>query len=320
MLSIAQATKIYPGDYTEVQRLSGGHIHQTYRVAKRSGGSLVFQRFNSGVFKRKDLVQENYLKALKALEKEGLFFLPFFQNSSGGIFFDDDWRVCDFLEGSSTSEICGSEKVAFEAGKLAGSFLKALSHESGYQSIIDNFHSPKFRYDLLPTPNEETKALFLEIESLKELALKSERKPTCVTHNDLKLTNILFVGEEAKVVIDLDLIQPGSPEIDFGDLLRSVATKGAEDEFAEADQMLVKACISGFKESGACFDPELLALSPFVVSWVLGVRFLTDHLLGDKYFTIHYPRQNLKRAEAQIARAKMWLDRRESLLKELKNA
>lgn len=320
MLSVAQATKIYPGDYIKISQLSGGHIHQTYRVFKKGGGSLVFQHFNSKVFRRKDLVQENYLKALKALEKDGLFFLPFFKNSEGGIFFCDDWRVCEFLEGSSTSEICGSEKVAFEAGKLAGRFLRALSRESGYSSIIDNFHSPRFRYEMLPSPNEETRDLFLLIEGMKDLALKSERKPLVVTHNDLKLTNILFVGDEAKAVIDLDLIQPGMPEIDFGDLLRSVATRGQEDEFAEADQSLVKACISGFRESNVKFDPESLALSPFVVSWVLGVRFLTDHLLGDKYFTIHYPGQNLKRAKAQIARAKMWLDRRESLLKEIRNA
>jgi len=32
-----------------------------------------------------------------------------------------------------------------------------------------------------------------------------------------------------------------------------------------------------------------------------GLRFLADHLKGDKYFRIHRPGQNLDRARAQFA-------------------
>ena len=320
MLTLAQAIKIYPGDYTEIEQLSGGHIHKTYRVKCTDGKSLIFQQFNLSVFKRKDLVENNYLRSLKVLERNNIFLLPFYINKQGGIFFEGDWRICEYLENSTTSEICKSEKMAFEAGRISGSFLKALSKESGYPFIIDNFHSPSFRFKALPKYTEETKKLFSEIDTLKSEALRLEKKPFSITHNDLKLTNILFVGDEAKAVIDLDLIQPGSPEIDFGDLLRSVGTKGVEDQFSEADMSLVSSCISGFISSGVSFDPEFLALSPFVVSWTLGVRFLTDYLSGDIYFTTHYPKQNLKRAEAQIARAKMWLEKSESLLREIKNA
>ncbi|GEM_PF-5113977 len=320
MLTLAQAIKIYPGDYTELQLLTGGHIHKTYRVKRSDGKSLIFQQFNSSVFKRKDLVEKNYLRSLKVLEQNQIFTLPFFMNRKGGIFFEDNWRICEYLENSTTSEICISEKVAFEAGRISGSFLKTLAKESEYPFIIENFHSPSFRYKALPKSTEETKKLFSEIDTLKSIALSLERKPSSITHNDLKLTNILFIGEEAKAIIDLDLIQPGSVEIDFGDLLRSVGTTGAEDQFSEAQASLVAACISGFISSGVDFDPKFLALSPFVVSWTLGVRFLADYLSGDIYFTTHYPKQNLKRAEAQIARAKMWLEKSESLLREIKNA
>lgn len=320
MLTVAQARKIFLGEYIGVEPLSGGHIHQTYKVKKVDGKSLIFQRFNTDVFKRKDLVEQNYLRCIKALESTGVFTLPFVLNDKGGIFFEDNWRICEFLENSKTREICSSEKVAFEAGKIAGTFLKAISRESGYPFIIENFHSPSFRYKSLPKSTKETRELFREIELLKNTAFRLEKPPMCITHNDLKLTNILFIGEEAKAIIDLDLIQPGSQEIDFGDLLRSVGTSGAEDEYSEAEMSLVTACIAGFIGTGVQIDHEFLAYSPFVVSWTLGVRFLTDYLSGDRYFKISYPKQNFKRAEAQIARAKMWLEKRESLLKEIKNA
>ena len=35
-----------------------------------------------------------------------------------------------------------------------------------------------------------------------------------------------------------------------------------------------------------------------------GMRFLTDYLKGDKYFSIDYPTQNLDRARAQLALAR----------------
>jgi len=34
------------------------------------------------------------------------------------------------------------------------------------------------------------------------------------------------------------------------------------------------------------------------------VRFLTDYINGDKYFTIHYPDQNLVRARCHLTLAK----------------
>ena len=100
MLTLAQAIKIYPGDYTELQLLTGGHIHKTYRVKRSDGKSLIFQQFNSSVFKRKDLVEKNYLRSLKVLEQNQIFTLPFFMNRKGGIFFEDKDRKSTRLNSS----------------------------------------------------------------------------------------------------------------------------------------------------------------------------------------------------------------------------
>jgi hypothetical protein len=49
------------------------------------------------------------------------------------------------------------------------------------------------------------------------------------------------------------------------------------------------------------------------MSFECGVRFLSDHLMGDAYFTIHHPGQNLDRARVQFALVKS-LARRETEL------
>ena len=46
-----------------------------------------------------------------------------------------------------------------------------------------------------------------------------------------------------------------------------------------------------------------LALGAVTMTVECGVRFLTDYLNGDKYFRIHYPTQNLARANCHLALA-----------------
>ena len=43
-----------------------------------------------------------------------------------------------------------------------------------------------------------------------------------------------------------------------------------------------------------------LAISPLVITYELGIRFLSDFLNGDQYFKINHPSQNLERARVQL--------------------
>jgi hypothetical protein len=45
---------------------------------------------------------------------------------------------------------------------------------------------------------------------------------------------------------------------------------------------------------------SLLAFSSRLVTLTIGIRFLTDYLMGDVYFKTHRPGQNLDRARVQI--------------------
>ena len=93
---------------------------------------------------------------------------------------------------------------------------------------------------------------------------------------------------------------------DLGDFLRSAASRGNEDDAARAsvDDDLLRAGARGFLAGlgEALSDEDLRACvaAPAHMSFMLGVRFLTDHLDGDRYFRVREAGQNLARAEAQF--------------------
>lgn len=154
-----------------------------------------------------------------------------------------------------------------------------------------------------------------------------------VIHGDPKFTNVLLPGDPdrggpdagAALLVDYDTVMPGALAHDFGDCLRSAAAAGDEDaqrgSEVRVDCMLAAA--RGFLQGllrqsasgpgadsavvpAALLDAERRALAPApaAMAFMLGVRFLTDWLLNDRYFRIHHPRHNLQRAATQLRLAR----------------
>jgi hypothetical protein len=67
---------------------------------------------------------------------------------------------------------------------------------------------------------------------------------------------------------------------------------------------LYKAFTKGFlSEAGSSLTPgEIsgLAYSCLYMTYIIGLRFLTDYLQGDWYYTIHREKHNLERARVQF--------------------
>lgn len=130
-----------------------------------------------------------------------------------------------------------------------------------------------------------------------------------IIHGDTKFSNLLFTADRsAAIAVDYDTVMPGALWMDFGDMLRSVASIGAEDDpngGRIADDML-RAATQGYREAltDASAEASSLATAPARMAFMLGVRFLTDFLTGDRYFRIHRPRQNLDRAQHQLGLAR----------------
>jgi hypothetical protein len=72
-------------------------------------------------------------------------------------------------------------------------------------------------------------------------------------------------------------------------------------EYFEA---FTKGFVRPLKETMTEAEFEHLAWSSILITLELGMRFLMDYLLGDHYFKIHHPRQNLDRAMNQLTLVK----------------
>ena len=122
-------------------------------------------------------------------------------------------------------------------------------------------------------------------------------------HGDCKINNLLFdrLGASVLSVIDLDNNMVGHWVWDFGDLVRSVA-------FSQGgfDRLDYQACLEGFLQGrGEKFSEdnslvENLVEAPGFLAFMLGLRFLTDHLSGDRYFKVASHGDNLQRAIEQF--------------------
>jgi len=114
---------------------------------------------------------------------------------------------------------------------------------------------------------------------------------------------------QAVGLIDLDTVKPGLVHYDIGDCLRSCCNRLGEETLdagkVSFDLNLCRAILEGYLSIGRSFlTPEDFRYLPDCIRLIpleLGIRFLTDHLSGDRYFRTSRPQHNLDRAEVQFA-------------------
>ena len=109
-------------------------------------------------------------------------------------------------------------------------------------------------------------------------------------------------------MIDLDTVMPGSLLYDYGDSIRSSAATAIEDE-PDLDKVwwdkerftaFTKGYLEEVKDTLTDKEKELLPYAGILITYEIGLRFLTDYLDGDIYFKTHYPKHNLVRAKNQF--------------------
>ena len=132
--------------------------------------------------------------------------------------------------------------------------------------------------------------------------------PTRVTHNDTKISNILFDKDgEVLCVIDLDTCMSSTSLNDFGDAIRSYANTGAEDDRdlsrVSMSMEMFKAYAAGYlserKDTMTEKELEYLAFSARYITFEQVLRFLMDYIDGDVYYKTNAPDHNLVRTHAQ---------------------
>jgi aminoglycoside phosphotransferase (APT) family kinase protein len=141
-------------------------------------------------------------------------------------------------------------------------------------------------------------------------ALASKKIPERITHNDTKFNNVMLdtVTGEAMCVVDLDTVMPGCVLYDFGDMVRTTTSTTLEDELdlskVRLQMAMFKKLAEGYLSTAGAFltkaERAHIAFAGKLITFTIGLRFLTDHLAGDTYFRIHRPGHNLDRCRTQF--------------------
>lgn len=261
------------------------------------------------------------------VQREALRIIPtidgknFYRGSQG-----DYWRAYDYIEGARTYETVEEPIHFFHVGRTFGKFQLLLSDfpaHNLYETIVQ-FHDTSKRFrDFLKAvqanPVGRVERVQMEIDfvlareedtSILVDLLATGKLPLRVIHNDTKLNNIMIDNEtsEGICVLDLDTVMPGTVLYDYGDAIRFGASTALEDEpnldLVSLDLGLFTAYTRGYLSIAQEFltptELEYLAFSAKLITLELGMRFLTDYLLGDTYFKVNHADHNLQRARTQF--------------------
>lgn len=316
-----------------IETLGAGFINDTYIVTTERS-RYILQRKNHLVFPDVPAMMDNIWRVTSHLkakvraaggdpEREVLTVVP---TRSGALYHRDGenyWAASLYIEGSVTHTKADTPRLAYMGGKGIGRFQAMLADfTEPLAKVIKGFHNIRWRFEQWDRSLQEDRAgrkasvseeiAWIERRRAKMLAFWElvERGilPMRVTHNDTKLSNILFdERDEVLCVIDLDTVMTSTALNDFGDAIRSYTNTGAEDD---TDLSRVSMNIDVFRhyaegylsERGSTMtasEREWLAFSALYITFEQVLRFLMDYIDGDSYYKTVYPTHNLVRARAQ---------------------
>jgi len=314
------------------ERYGMGHINRTYLVVTDTSRRYILQRLSREAFHDIPGLMENVRAVTEFLSQQtddprgSLHLIP---TMDGACYLLDEegeyWRVYDFVEDSLCLQSAESSEDFYQSAVAFGSFQRMLRNfpAETLHETIPNFHNTPDRYRkfdaaLQADPMGRAAGVQQEIDFVlarREEAGTLQRLreegalPLRVTHNDTKLNNVMLDAEtrRALCVIDLDTVMPGLAAFDFGDSIRFGASSAAEDEqnldLVHMDLELYRTFVRGFVPAcGGLTDSELDSLpwGARLMTLECGLRFLTDYLNGDIYFSIAFPEHNLVRARNQF--------------------
>lgn len=315
----------------QVQVFGSGHIHKTFKISNGEK-NFILQRINKFVFKKPELITRNIRLASQylATHHPHYLFLYFIKTRDGADTITDNegypWRLFPFIENTVTINEISSTTQAYEAAKGFGEFAKNLGgcDPAKFARPIERFHDLSLRYEQFEAAMQQTSAERLRLADTAVTLSKQFRYlvdqygklisgkslKLRITHNDTKINNILFdtTTHKAVCVIDLDTLMPGYFIYDLGDMVRTFVSPASEAERdhsrvvfrKEIYDALVEGYLSEMSEELSAEEKAAIPFSGMMMTYIIGLRFLTDFLNGDVYFSTSYPLQNLDRAKNQL--------------------
>jgi len=325
------------GTIDRVEVMGEGFINDTYVIYtnKKSVPDYLLQRKNKRIFTDVPAMMDNIQKVCLHIKKkviarngdpmrEAMTIVPAID---GKLYFQDEegeyWAACVFISDTIAMNSEITPELAFQGGKGIGMFQAMVADlNEPLTDILPGFHNIRFRFNqwdrVLAKDPVGRKAKLAEeiswVESRREEMLNFWKLvengdiPTRVTHNDTKITNILFdLKGEVLCVIDLDTVLNSTCLNDFGDAMRSYTNTGQEDDenldAVSCDLSIFEGFTKGYLSQTIGFlnqkELEFLAFSAKYITYEQVLRFLMDYIDGDNYYRIKSPEHNYQRTIAQ---------------------
>ena len=322
----------FEGEIESIAPLGEGFINDTYVVTTVGNSpNYILQRKNHYVFPDVPAMMDNIAAVTAHIKakvdepmRQTLTVIP---THDGKLYAQVDgnfWAACLFITESKCYDRADTPELARQGGVGIGRFQTLLSDfTTPLHETIKGFHNIRWRFQqwdetIAADPVGRVAQLQEEISWIesrrKEMLdfwslVEDGTIPMHVTHNDTKISNILFNKADGSMLcmIDLDTVMSSTSLNDFGDAIRSYTNTGAEDDKnldnVEMSLEMFKAYAEGYlhEQKASMVQSELdwLAFSARYITFEQVLRFLMDYIDGDKYYKTAYPEHNLVRTHAQ---------------------
>lgn len=306
--------------------IESGWINRTLLV-ERGAERFVLQRLHP-VFSGE--VNRDIDAITRHLTARGVAVPLLVPTASGALWVDEErpWRMLTFLEGS-TIDTLPTPAFARSAGAFVGRFHAALADlEHTFAFTRPSAHDTLAHLAGLREAREAEVPERATIDSLADAILAYDLPsipplPTRIVHGDLKVQNLLFAGDTAVGLIDLDTLAHGTLAVEMGDALRSWCNPTGESDIdACFERDTFEAALEGYASTARAFVTNEEARSMVggaeMIALELACRFCTD-VYRDCYFGFdasRYPTRrahNVARTRAQLSLARSVSEQREAL-------
>lgn len=309
------------GQVVEIHEINSGLMHSTYAV-DAGVGRFTLQRLHKKLATAE--IVGDYEAVTTYLSQKDMLSPRLVRTADDQpVVVDSEgrwWRLATWIDGETRDKVSHVSE-AEEGARALGRFHRAMAdfeydfasqhplhdtnaHLSGLRAAIEVPEYAAYRASIADEIDEI-------LTTLPGLLLPADL-PQRVVHGDPKISNVLYRGNRAVGMIDLDTCNRHTLLVDLGDAVRSWCRDGSEDEAQHFRLDRFEAIIRGYADEG----PELsdlerrhLAGAGRLITLELASRFARD-VLQDEYFAFDASRYSSRRAHNQArTRAMLFLAR-----------
>ena len=330
----------HPGQVINLKPFGNGNINDTFLVTVDvpTDHQFVLQRINTHVFQHPQWVMENMRTVTEHIHQK-LQIFPLNRRwetprvlltPDGRDHVEDEfrsvWRAISFIDHSEALDQIQNGDHAQEVGFALGTFHRLIQDipATALKDTLEGFHiTPRYldHYKTVLATSKVARSADVQycldtvrdrmsLASVLEDAKQRKELPLRIMHGDPKVNNVMIdrTTQQSISVVDLDTVKPGLIHYDIGDCLRSGCNPlGEEAEDWDLVKFNLELC-AGILQGYLPVMHEVLVPADYdyifdaarVITFELGLRFLTDHLAGNVYFKARDREHNLRRSIVQF--------------------